>query len=71
LTEIQKKGIRQRIREAVTEDKINELLKEGESYEFARPATQGAWKGTADRRIQELRNPPKKKGKEEVKEEKP
>lgn len=65
MAEIQKKGLRQRIREAVTEEKIADLLKEGESYREASPQMRSAWARTADRRIEELKNPPKKKGKEE------
>ena len=68
MTEIRKKGLRQRINEAITEEKIEGLLKEGESYEFASPQIKRAWKKTADRRIEGIKNPPKKKGEKKEKE---
>lgn len=54
------KSLKQRIKEATTIDEIKSLLREGDDYKWASPATRTAWRNTAEKKL----NPSKEQKKE-------
>ena len=54
------KGLREQIAQATTAGMVDLLLRTGQAYFDASPATRRAWQRTAARRIEELAKPPKK-----------
>lgn len=54
------KGLREQLAQATTLDQIDLLLRTGQLYYDASPATRRAWQRTAARRRDELTKPPKK-----------
>ena len=48
-------GLKQQILSAPSADAINALLAEGETYEFAAPATQRSWNRAAKVRLSKLK----------------
>lgn len=50
-------GLREKIKNASSEEEIKNLLSEGKNFEFASNITKNAWKSTARFRLTELSNP--------------